>query len=519
MTARAPSEPFDIVIVGAGAAGAVLAARATEDPHRSVLLVEAGPDYAVASELPDDLRNGHDNSYVDHDWGLAHTSVAERNDPFPRGRVTGGSSAVNTTIALRGTPADYDEWAALGNSEWAWSNVLRAFNRLERDLDFGDADYHGDAGPISIRRWTDDELVPTQAAFVEAAKQMGWPACDDVNAPDAVGVGPMAMNKLGRLRISTAIGYLAAARHRDNLTIRSNTLANRVIVEGGRAVALEVVAADGATSSPERIDAELVVVAAGAIHTPGVLVRSGIGDRSELDRLGVEVVAEVPGVGANLADHPALFVLLEPTFPEFCARELPLVQTICRYTSRGSASPLDVNIELMTRAGSAKTGPQFMVAPSLEQVDGRGEVRQASADPTAAPSIQQHFGENERDIERHVNALEDALALTEAAPLADFIAGIRFPDAARRDRGDLERLARRVSASGYHPCGTAKMGPATDPMAVVDQYGRCHAIDGLVVADASIMPTIPRANINLTSIMIGEMIGEWLRTTPTLYEL
>ena len=503
---------WDVVIVGAGAAGAVIAARASEDPHRSVLLIDAGPDYPLATDLPDDLRDGHDNSYVDHDWGLQYTPAGERTDRFPRGRVTGGSSAVNTTIALRGIPADYDEWAELGNPEWSWANVLPAFNRLERDLDFGAEPYHGDAGPISIRRWTDDELVPTQAAFIEACREHGFPDSPDVNAPDAIGVGPMAMNKLGRLRISTAMGYLSAARHRDNLTIKPDTVINRVIVENGEATAVE-------TTSNERIDARLVVIASGAIHTPGVLVRSGIGDAGELARLGIAATATVPGVGANLADHPALAVIMKPKFPEFCAPDLPLVQTICRYTSTDGSPPLDVNIELITRARTRSGDPLFMLAPSLEQVDGRGEVRQTSLDPTSMPAIHQHFGEHDADVRRHVAALEDALALTKLAPLSEFIDEVTFPDAARRDHDQLVSLARKVSASGYHPCGTAKMGPADDPMAVVDQYGRCRAIDQLVVADASIMPTVPRANINLTSIMIGEMVGEWLRTTPTRYGL
>ena len=505
-------QTWDIVVIGAGAAGAVIAARASEDPHRSVLLLDAGPDYPVAAELPADLVDGHDNSYVDHDWGLSYNPLGDRSDRFPRGRVTGGSTAVNTTIALRGIPADYDGWAQLGNPAWAWDQVLPAFNRLERDLDYGPESYHGDAGPISIRRWTEDELVPTQAAFIEASLEHGFPASDDVNAPDAVGVGPMAMNKLGRLRISTAIGYLASARYRDNLTIRPDTLVNRVLIEDGRAVGVE-------TDAGDHIAARVVVVSAGAIHTPGVLIRSGIGSADELASLGVEPVATMEGVGANLSDHPALAIVMSPKFPEFCTPDLPLVQTICRYTTEGSNTPLDVNIELITRTGSRSGDPMFMLAPSLEQVDGRGAVRQTSLAPDSMPSIQAHFGENERDLARHVQALEDAFALTRLAPLREFIDQVHFPDPSRSSRADLEQVARRVSASGYHPCGTAKMGPVDDPLAVVDQFGRCHGVDQLVVADASIMPTVPRANINLSTIMIGEMMGEWLRTEPTRYGL
>jgi choline dehydrogenase len=518
-------ERFDVVVVGAGSAGAVVAARVSEDPDRTVCLVEAGPDHPSAAELPDDLRDGHDNSYVDHDWGLRYLPVGERpdrDDRFPRGRVTGGSSAVNTTIALRGTPADYDGWAAAGNPEWAWSAVLPAFCRLERDLDHGDEPYHGDAGPISIRRFGPDELLAHQAAFLDACEQLGHPRCADVNAPDAAGAGVMAVNKLGRLRVSTAIGYLAAARYRPNLVIRPDTLTRRVLVGARRrATGIEVEQADGTIG---RIEAGVVVLAGGAVHTPGLLVRSGIGRREELDRLGIDPVAVVEGVGAGLQDHPALAVVCLARFPELCAPDLPLVQTIDRYTAAGSDRPLDVNIELISRArwGSNRSGggsrAAFLVAPSLEQVDGRGEVRQTSASPRSAPAIEPGFGVHAGDVRRHVAALADALRLAATPPLADFVAEVVFPDPHRgTSLEDLVAIARRASASGYHPSCTARMGPVDDPGAVVDQYGRCHAVAGLVVADASIMPTVPRANTNLTSIMIGERIGEWLRTAPARY--
>ena len=345
-----------------------------------------GGEALIEHALPADLFDGHDNSYTAHDWGLEYLPVsarAERTDRFPRGRVTGGSTAVNTTIALRGTPADYDGWAALGNPAWAWPEVLRAFNRLERDLDFGDAPYHGDAGPISIRRFTADELVPTQAAFLQACAAAGHPVCTDVNAPDAVGAGVMAVNKLGRLRVSVAIGYLAAARYRPNLRIVAGATVRRVLFEGRRAVGVELEPGphtdrDGAAATG-RLRADVVVLCGGAVHTPGLLVRSGIGSAAELERFGVAPVHVNEGVGACLQDHPALAVVCLARHPELCATDLPLVQTITRYTAAGSDRPLDVNIELITRArwGGNRYDREpraFLLAPSLEQVDGRGRI-------------------------------------------------------------------------------------------------------------------------------------------------
>lgn len=511
------TDPIDVLVIGGGAAGAVVAARASENPHLRVMLIEAGPDYESASAVPEDLIDGHRNSLVDHDWGFDYRAVPDgRPVHFPRGRVTGGSTAVNTTIALRGIPADYNGWAELGNPAWAWPEVLPAFCRLERDLDYGSQPHHGDAGPITVRRWQPEELVPTQAAFIEAARAIGHPPCDDVNHPDASGVGVMAMNKLGRVRISTAVGYLAPARLRENLTIRADTLAVRVLVDGGRATGVEV--QDGA-GNRSTIRAKLVVLATGAIQTPGVLVRSGIGDPAELASLGVDQVADLPGVGANLSDHPALLVAMTAKAPEWCAADLPLVQTISRYTTDGSDQPLDVNVELITRVPRRSGPPAFGLAASLEWVEGRGSVRQRGTDPSAMPIIETGFGVTDRDVARNVAALQDALELTRQPALAELIEDVVFPDPGRSDPDQLTALARRASGSGYHPVGTAKMGPAEDRAAVVDQYGRCHAVDGLVIADASIMPTVPRANTNLTAIMIGERIGEWIRTETTRYGL
>jgi len=508
---------YDVIVVGAGAAGAVVAARASEDPRRSVLLVEAGPDYPVLSETPFDLVNSHNNSYSAHDWGFSYRPTAlARPQPFPRGRVTGGSSAVNTTIALRGMPEDYDGWAAEGNPEWAWEKVLPAFRRLERDLDYGEAPYHGDAGPISIRRYQPEEMTEVHRAFMEASRELGYPDCADANDPAGWGSGPHPMNKLGRLRISTAIGYLAPARARPNLVIRANAHTRRVLVENGRVTGIEV----ETQGQVEAIRGRLVVLSAGSLQSPCIFWRSGIGDRQDLARLGVDIARHVPGVGENLCDHPALAVLCRVTDPSILDADQPIVQTILRYTAAGSDERNDLQIEAFSF--SPRGGPldSFAIASVLEEVKGTGRLRLESARPFAAPVVEQQFCEDERDLARLAACFRDTLAFTQTRAYAGIISEVLFPTPGRPlDDDTLFDLLRRFAASGFHPCGTLKMGPSSDPMAVVDQFGRVHAVEGLVVADASIMPAVPRANTNLTSIMIGEMIGEWLRTRPAAYGL
>jgi len=279
---------------------------------------------------------------------------------------------------------------------------------------------------------------------------------------------------------------------------------------------VEVVRHDG---SVEEIRSKLVVLCAGAIHTPGILLRSGIGPSKDLARMGVTMSAEVRGVGKNLSDHPGLFVLCRPTHHELVAGDQPIIQTILRYTSPDSRDRVDLQIEQLTFTGRENL-PYFGVAAVLEQVDGAGELIFPTADPFAAPTIKSRFCEVDRDAERLADCFLDALRFTETGPLGALTDEVMFPDMQRlNDRSDVIDLLRRFSASGYHPCGTARMGPVDDPDAVVDQYGRCHSIEGLVVADASIFPTVPRANTNPSSIMVGETIGEWLRTDPTRYGL
>ncbi len=508
---------YDAIVVGAGSAGCVVAARLSENPNLRVALVEAGPDYPQLDQTPFDLVNSHNNSYRDHDWGFSYEPTSGREDRFPRGRVTGGSSAVNTTIALRGVPEDYDEWASLGNDGWAWPDVLPAFKRLERDLDFPDADYHGDSGPITIRRYPEGELVNAQSAFLSAAKKLDYPFCADANDPDGWGAGPHPMNKLGRLRVSAAVGYLAPARIRPNLDIIADTMVLRLLMDKRKCTGVEVRDLDGHV---HQINAKLVVLAAGSLMSPGILMRSGLGPRREVEGIGVESIVDLMGVGENLSDHPATAVLCELKDGVAVDFDGPIIQTILRYTAEGSEKRNDLQIEQISFAGRPDGPPQFVIAPVLEYQYGRGKLTTLSADPSAAPRVENKFCEDERDLNRLVDCLIDTLAFVEAEPLKGMISSLVFPDPSRGiERQDLETLCRRFAGSGYHPCGTLKMGPQEDETAVVDSRGRCHGVEQLVIADASIMPSVPRANTNLTCLMIGEKIGEWLRTEPQNFGL
>jgi choline dehydrogenase len=329
------SAAVDVIIVGAGAAGCVLASRLSEDRDRTVMLLEAGPDYPTVEASPPDIVSGLQIA-LSHDWGFSAERADGRSFAIPRACLVGGSSATNATFALRGLPADYDAWAASGLRGWSFGDVLPYFRRLETDRDF-DGDAHGHDGPIPIRRYPANERTPVQEAFLAAAEALGHPRAVDHNAPSAFGAGPIPMNTEKGVRRSAALTYLFQARGRPNLEVRAAAPVAHVLFEGSRAVGVQL--------ADERLFGGHVILAAGAIGSPMILMRSGIGPAQHLAEMGIAVRVDLPGVGEHLADHPLWSLRYATTRPQ-APLPVPAFQTLLTLRTPCSApgAPFDAQI-------------------------------------------------------------------------------------------------------------------------------------------------------------------------------
>jgi 5-(hydroxymethyl)furfural/furfural oxidase len=554
-------EAFDYVIVGGGSAGCVLAHRLSAVPSLRVALIEAGAD-TPPGNVPEAILDSYPmpvfcgDTYI---WpGLkarATNRATER--VYEQGRVMGGGSSINVQSANRGLPRDYDDWAANGAAGWAWDDVLPYFRKLERDVNFPDGALHGKDGPVSIRRIMPDDWPPFCHAFANGLKKNGFATLQDQNSEFGDGMFPGAFSNLDDRRVTTATAYLdAATRKRSNLAIFANLGVERIVMDGVTARGVEAIAANG---ERVRFDAREVIVAAGALQSPAMLLRAGIGATADLEALGLRCAIDLPGVGRNLQDHPSLTFchFLEPKF------RMPLTRrrasmTAARFTSGVEGCDVsDLYLSSATRAAWHALGNRLgLFFLWCNRPYSRGRVQLVSPDAAITPRVDLNLLDDERDTARLAAGIRMLANVVEASGLSrdqrDFFpaafsprvkalsrvsksnavvtsllgALLDTPAPLRRtlierfftrgqniasllaDDQALNAFIRANVFGVWHASGTCRMGSASDRDAVVDTQGRVHGTRGLRVVDASLMPRLPSANTNIPTIMIAEKIAD-----------